>query len=311
MMIEKLEVMQVQDSSKIQDYLTCERLYFFKHVLGFTSEEPIHDLVFGSSFHKAKAVLLLNRHHPNVVEMAYNAFLKEYRETYGEETDVDFHPKSPGNAELALKEYLNDYKHDNMEVLYVEIGITVPISNKEVLYGKMDSVILDKVRGLISLETKTAKALWPWWQESFLQKFQTAAYTHFLYSYFADTYPIHGVIVDGTVFRKSGNENVRLPVILDIKYLENWLYDANRIVDNIKKDFALLDTVKEDAPFMCAFLRRTESCIKYNRVCNFIEVCHAWHNPLQKLDRIPAGYKVEYWDPRKEEVTVKLEVPIK
>jgi len=33
----------------------------------------------------------------------------------------------------------------------------------------------------------------------------------------------------------------------------------------------------------------------------------AWPNPLQRCDEPPLGFKVEYWDPRKEDARHEME----
>ena len=304
------ETHNVQDATKIQTYMTCPRLYFYQYILGFRKEEPIHALEFGRAWHEAKDVLFTDGYSIARIEKAYEAFLNSYRKTYGEQTDMDFHPKSPGNAQLALMEYVKEYAElDSFTVLYTEIGISVPIGSDRSLYGKMDSIVKDDVKlgKIVSYEHKTAGALWKWWADSWMMKFQIATYTHFLFSYY-DPKEVYGVIVDGTVFRKGGNEHIRVPCELTLPYLDNWLYDTNQIFTKLEGDFNLLSEAKEEDIFMKAFPRCSESCVKYNRICDFHETCKNWHNPIQKLDMIPQGYKVEFWDPRKEHIKVNLKL---
>jgi len=302
------ETHNVQDATKMQAYLTCPRLYFYEYVLGYRQEEPNHNLIFGSSWHEAKEILFLEGYSMKAIDNAYEAFLKEYRKTYGEATDLDFHPKSPGNAELALMEYVKEYaEQDDFKVLFTEIGITVPIGEDRVIYGKMDSIVQDELRGIVSYEHKTAGALWKWWADSWLMKFQISAYSHFLYSYY-DPKDVYGIVIDGTIFRKKGNEHLRVPCQLTLPYLDNWLYDTNLHFSRIEHDFNLLSELKVDDNYMKAFPRCSESCVKYNRICSMHEFCHAWHNPLTKQDVMPMGYKVEFWDPRKHHVKTKMEI---
>ena len=301
------ETHNVQDATKIQTYLTCPRLYFYEYVLGFRPEEPNHNLVFGSAWHMGKEVLFNEGYSLPSIKKAYDAFLLEYRETFGEERDMDFHPKSPANAELALLEYVKEYKDDEFKVLNTEVGIVVPIGEGRDLYGKMDSIVQCPIRGIISYEHKTAGALWKWWSDSWLMKFQISTYTHFLYSYY-DPKEVYGIVVDGTVFRKKGNEHLRVPCQLSLPFLDNWLYDTNQTFAKLEHDFNLLSSSTRDDNFMKAFPRCTESCVKYNRMCPMFDFCHSWHNPLQRLDVMPQGYKTEFWDPRKEHINITMEL---
>lgn len=309
------ETFDVQDSTKIQDYLTCERLYFYKYVLGYRNQDPIHDLEFGKAYHLAKEVLFSEGYSQASVDKGMKAFLKEYRKHFSEETDMDFHPKSPGNAELSLMEYILEYQDDQFKVKHTEIGITFLLPKGRVMYGKMDSIIEDEMKGMVSMDTKTSKAHWRYLEDSYQQKFQMLAYTFFLYSYY-DPKDVYGVIIDQVILLKNGNSHFRIPVRPSLtndktkifNTLEAWLWEADSTLDNLERDFDRLSDCKEEDIIMKAFPRRTESCVKYNRICPLFDYCNINHNPLKKLDRIPSGYKIEYWDPRKEEVKVKLEV---
>jgi len=44
---------EIQDSSKVQDAMTCMRRYFYNYILGWQSDAPNNHLVFGSAWHDA------------------------------------------------------------------------------------------------------------------------------------------------------------------------------------------------------------------------------------------------------------------
>lgn len=300
------DTFRVMDSTKIQTYMTCPRKYFFEYILGYRPEDKNHNLVFGGAWHKAKDVIFTKGYSVESVEEAVEAFIKEYREHFTEETDLDFHPKSPGNAEIALYEYVKQYaEFDRFKVLHTEVGIAVPIAEDRVLYGKMDAINHDDLRGYFSLETKTAGAHWSYWDDQWLQKFQISAYAHFLYCHYPPE-EVYGVIIDGSIFKKKENEHVRVPVPLTIEWLESWLWEANQWFDLVERDFKRLSMCQEGDAVMKAFPRNTESCVKYNRMCPLFDVCHARRNPTRDWDAIPAGLMIEHWDPRKEEVKTRM-----
>lgn len=313
-LIKEVETHHVQDSTKLQCYMTCERKYFFEYVLGLRPERPIHNLVFGSSWHKAKEVLFSQGYSIESIDKAYEAFLLEYRKDFSEDTDDDYKGKFPANVERALMEYVKQYAaQDDFKVLHTEIAITVPISKNRVIYGKMDTIIGEYLQQIASLETKTAGALWSYTQEQWLMKFQIDAYTHFLYCYY-DPKDVYGVIVDTTVFKKqdrkgvSQNSHIRIPVPKSPERLETWLWEANTIFNRLEDDFDRMNDGKESDIYMKCFPRRTESCIQYNKICPMHDFCHAWNNPLSRIGEIPMGYKVDHWDPRRGDVKVKLDI---
>ena len=121
-----------------------------------------------------------------------------------------------------------------------------------------------------------------------------------------DPKDVYGIIIDLSIFRKpnkqgiSQNDHNRIPCPKNPEHLSSWLYETNIIFDRLENDFDMLYNEKENQPFMKSFMRNRESCVKYNRICEFWDICHAWNNPLQHLNEIPMGYKIEHWDCRKE-----------
>lgn len=287
----------VQDPTKLQCYMKCPRMYFLKYIMLIQKEGKVHNLEFGKAFHKAKDVLFTLGYSADSVEKAYQAFLEDYRKSYSDATDLDFKGKNPANVDLALLSYVDEYKEDKFEVLHTEIGIAVPISDTRTIYGNMDSVMKGP-RGILSLETKTAAQMWTYAADNFMMSFQIDTYSHFLYSYYYPENNIYGVVVDISVFRKSGVEHVRIPCIKTIDRLESWLWQANEVFDDLEEDYERLGRVKKEDIIMKAFPRRPVSCVQYNRICPYMDLCHAWNNPLQHTGETPLGFEFKTWDPR-------------
>jgi len=70
----------VLDSSKISEYITCERKFLFRYLLGIVPDRPNHNLIFGSAWHAAREVLLQNSNHIDSVPEAYEAFSQDFTE---------------------------------------------------------------------------------------------------------------------------------------------------------------------------------------------------------------------------------------
>lgn len=311
-LIQYKDTFSVQDSTKIQDYETCPRLYFFRYVLGFRPDYPIHDLEFGIAWHLAKEVLYTDGYSEESVKKGMIKFEEYYRQFYPEIGDMDHFPKSPGNAELALMQHCIEFQNDNFEVLHTEVGATFLLSKGRIMYGKLDTIIRDlnmPKQQIKSIDSKTQGAHWSYLEDSYLQKFQSLAYTYFLYSYFEPS-EVYGLVIESTIFKKTENELLRIPIQVNIDRLESWLWEAETIFDNIERDFDRLSSCKESDVIMKSFPRRTESCVKYNKICPLFQVCHAKNNPLQNINLIPAGFKIEHWDPRTQPTNVKLEVTL-
>lgn len=296
----------VFDSSKIMDYMACPRKFFFRYILGWEREEPNIHLIFGSAWHEAKEAILQLGYSREAEEEAYKRFLAYYRTYYPEYMDLDNAPKNPANAKKAITEYIAEYaSQDTFQNLYTEIGVAVPINEEgDEIYGKLDSININKEGKYFSLEHKTSSQQPAWWYDQWLQRFQIGTYYHILCAQYGYE-NVLGIVVDGTIFRKKGNAHLRSTIVKSLDQMEDWLAQANFWVKSIKKDLEIFRTSTKDSKVLPCFQKNTNSCISYNKLCPFFHVCSAWANPLKSTDEIPIGYRTRYWDPRKADDTGK------
>ena len=86
----------IVDSSKItEEFLKCKRKYFYRNILGWTSDAPNNHLHFGTCWHLAMEHLLLNDYSNESIEHAFfEIFEPAYRAVFPETTDIIFHPKT-------------------------------------------------------------------------------------------------------------------------------------------------------------------------------------------------------------------------
>lgn len=311
-MIKLHETWNVFDSTKIERYIGRPRAYFFEYVLGWRSEEENIDLVFGKSWHKGMRHLMREGLSLESGKAAYEYFLPEYRKAFGEEMDIIYHPKSPQNAQQAFLAYVAEYMDkDDFEVIHTEVGGTVSIGANRVLHFKMDTLLRDHNNGnrVCSLEHKSAKANSRPWRDGFKLSFQTGTYNHVQYCLFPET-EVYGTIINGAVFTKGkGVEFVRIPARRPIELMDAWLDQANFFYDEILRDFDRLSDCKEDDNVMKAFrCRPTGGAMGTCGLCGYATLCMSWSNPLQHLEDIPEGIKVEFWDPRKEDLDERMEI---
>lgn len=285
------------DSTKLKDFQRCPRYFFFKHILGWNPDITAHDLVFGIAWHEAKEHLLLNA--GNMQEEMPNAirkFMEVYRETYTEETDQEFFPKSPSNAVVALKKWVKDYERNwsDQKVLLTEIGGEVPITDEVNLYFKIDAIV-ENEKGICALDHKTTKMNSNVWRKQWELDFQGFAYTHALY-FLYPTNSVYGFVVDGTVFKKTC-EHIQVPVPKTFEMMQDWLWLAQHLVKIITWNIDELNKIDSSIPILPCFPKNPSGCMKYNRVCPFHSFCSAWPNPWEKRDRTPPGFVKEFWDP--------------
>jgi len=300
---------KIFDSSKVQEFQTCPRKYFYRYILGWTSEYPNNHLVFGRAVHKALEHLLLNGYSSNSVSDAFDLFLEDYRSEFDEETDELFAPKIPERVLPALVEYCDYYKRDSDEfdVLYTEVAGTVPLADDRVMHFRQDAICRKKSTGeVFSLEHKTLGATPSQrWTEQWDLKTQIGTYTHVLYCLFPRE-EVFGVVINALGFLKTKSSFLRHPVRKTEESMNVWLWNTLYWLDQIHWHTALLQDCSEDDPVLRAFPMNTESCTKYYG-CPFKDFCSAWANPLRHCEEPPSGFKTEWWNPLEEPSRHKVE----
>jgi len=306
----------IHDASKIQDYQTCPRQYFYRHVLGWESEMSNVHLEFGTAMHLALEHLHTHDYSPGSVAEAYLLFEKHYRKHFGPEWDVSNSPKNPQCALRALQAYADYYREDSFEVLHTEVSGSVAISESRSLHFKTDTICHGD-EGYFSLEHKTGSKYSESWAAQWRQKFQVGTYSHVLHCLYPPD-EIYGVRINGIFpapepkLRKDGqpyanSRNIelhRIPVRRNLASMEAWLQEANYWLLRIESDLSAACDTSDDAPILSSFVRNTESCTHYGK-CPFLDYCSLWNNPLRYSDTPPAGFRVRFWDPRSMEYIKK------
>jgi len=73
----------------------------------------------------------------------------------------------------------------------------------------------------------------------------------------------------------------------------------------MEAEYEDLKLASDNDEVMMCFPKNDQGCIKYRRVCAYHDFCVAWPNLLQKIESVPIGWKVEFWDPREREKEAK------
>lgn len=308
----------IKDSSKLSDFLTCRRLYLFRHMLGWESEAPKQDAYFGESWHKAREHMLI--HGYNSVGGAYTAFINHYRKKFDPETDELYVPKTPEAAGLGILNFSRDVERkrdlERNELLYTEVSGTVPVDDKRVLYYRMDSILRSREDGMIfSWDHKTTKKFSRFWEDYFYLCTQNFTYTHCLYCMFPIE-QVKGVEFCGAMFehlrRSSKNRGPgyyvtfkRVPAWKSPDQMNIGLWTVIDYLDEIERETDRLSHCSESDTVLMAFPLNPESCTKYFG-CVYHDYCMSWANPLRNCFEPPIGFIREFWDPTKMETTHKM-----
>ena len=284
----------VHDASKLQCFMDCPRQYFYRYVLGWSRQGSNIHLIFGEGWHRAMETLLREGYDTEAIKKAYNEFYTYYREHYSEVDDDKNFPKAPASVVPALVEYTQKYAGDEFEVLHTEVAGSVPIDEKRNLHFRLDAVIRDK-DGIAVLEHKTGSRLTRTWTDQWSLSMQVNLYTHVLYMMY-DKNDIYGVKVNGTFFKKGGNDYIRVPVRKTPDMMQVWWWNVLHYLDMLDWNFEQLEECDEDDQIMRAFPMNTQSCTKYFG-CAYADFCKVWPNPLKRIDNPPLGFTEDRWNP--------------
>jgi len=304
----------VLDSTKIQAYQDCPRMFFYEYMLGWRSSYPSNHLVFGSCVHKALEHVIIHGYTVESAMEALEIFNTDYRMVFPESTDELFWPKTPARFFDILIKYLKDYKGDkNQYTVYkTEFGGTISLSDTHRVAFKMDTIFQDNYTGLyVSLEHKTtqANAIHQNYIVQHQMGIQCGTYNHVLNCLFPPD-QVAGIVINLLCFKKTkglkaGVENFilqRFPVNLSNAHMYSWLENTKRWMDLIAADREALANTTDRDDLMVCFPKNGRSCTNFNRVCTYFDLCQGWQNPLQHLERMPVDMEVNFWNPLEEEL---------
>jgi len=290
------------DSTKVNEFQTCPRKFFYRYILGWESEHANIHFVFGSAIHEAmevihKAMQNGNLQLPEVPQLAAHVFWKRFAEELDPEAGI-YKKKEPSEGVRAINNYWEHYRAiDTFDVLHIEVPGDVFIAEDKILTVKIDTICEDE-RGKFVLEHKTASAESQVWKDQWMTAIQPKAYTHVLYSIY-DEEEVYGTIINGIIMRKDIGF-VRVPVKDTPDAMADWLWQMEYKFEEIEHNCKALCECSKDDHIMQAFPKREISCTSYMSTCVYMPYCTAWRNPLKHADSPPPGTKIRHWDPKAE-----------
>jgi hypothetical protein len=320
-----LPTWKINDPTKVTEHYACNRKYFYAYVLGWRPEGVNNHLVFGSSYHVSQEYLLSHDYSVQSVVKAHEAFVTDYRSHLGPETDEMYKPKTPDNALIVLNAYAKQYQKDLdlWEPLYTEIAGKVNLTDDQVLYFRMDSILRHKQKETIkSIEHKTGSSTYNW-ELQWPLSMQNGTYSHVLNCLFHPDI-VEGVTFRGSIFKKvkkaweqlANNQKltyaapydfIEYPAKKSVDQMQTWLWNTTYELDKLNHNFELLADAREDDPVLFAFPFNPTSCADYFG-CEYIDFCQAWQNPLQRCSEPPLGFKEEHWNPMAKPAKHKFEI---
>lgn len=304
----------IADSTKLNAAQSCQRRYFYEFVLGWRPDRTDIHLKFGQAFHLGMEHLIENhgtmRDNKTLAE-AFEKFYHCYREEFSFEDDAKNSPKDPLGADKAFRDYALVYGDEPYKVLYTEVAGSAPLDAQRAIHFKLDAVCEDS-DGIYCLEHKTASQDSAAWAAQWRLAIQPATYVHVLYCLY-DKAKVFGCKINGVLFRKSDMTAKdpfarfkRVPIRKSVTQMQVWQWNVLNLIKSLEFSYKELSKATPDDSIMQAFPMNTKSCTDYNRPCPYLDFCDAWPNPLARCESPPPGFKIEHWDPRKNEETAKF-----
>jgi hypothetical protein len=315
---------EIFDATKLQDFMTCPRKYFYRYILGWRPDTPNIHLEFGSAWHLAMEHLLREGKGPKALIEACNLFCDHYDQHFDAAQDLLNAPKNKDNALRALAQYCDFYYHDPhvTSVIDTEVAGTVPLGT-DTLHFKIDAIVRTQY-GYAVLDHKTASRFSSLWDAEWTMKMQVHIYTHVLYMLFPPQ-DVFGFIVNGVSLtnppriKKDGtpyvgdrdNEFRRVVVRRTPAHMNVWFTNTSRLLKSLRKEHELLSRAKPSDDALDAFPLNTESCTRYG-VCPYHQLCSVdgWANPLRRCSTTPLGFKQEFWNPKDSEAKARKVVQL-
>lgn len=291
----------VLDATKINAFQRCPRYFFYEYLLGWRSNEPNLNLIFGSAWHEALEIFYrAGNFDKDTIDLAYDTLMLTYRKTYDAEDDERNAPKNPGMAYKALNIYAKHFRGEDAVALFVEVPGTVPILPDRLIHFKIDT-IMQGPDGIFNREHKTAGVDSNAYRAQWHTAIQPKIYNHALVCHYGLD-KVFGTKVSVTFFRKTKPiEIIEIPCRETPDMMEDWLWGMQHKVREVEANHQALSQCSPDDLIMEAFPKRETSCTMFNRPCAYLPFCTAWANPLQRCEHPPPGMVEEHWDPRARE----------
>lgn len=315
------------DNTRLSDHRGCNRYFYLRHELGWSTKGIRLPLAFGGAWHDAmdavwEAVCFEKLTDIEaVVAKGYAGFLSGWKGENGLREDYEMDPTEIQSAEprttSIAHEMLINYVAQRLpflqeiELLHIELPFAVPLvpDREDFFYvGRIDKVF--KKDGDIWVgehKTSSMYAKSGYFRTNVLESYspnsQIDGYVYSLQMMLQQ--PVRGVMVDLALVHKTVHEGFRfVPVMRTGSPLNAWLYEAQteamRIFDGLSRLEGADPQVRQDLGFLPAFPKNTNNCQGKYGPCVYKDICQFSDDPVNQIleaDGVPQGFEHNIWEP--------------
>lgn len=291
-------------NSYLQDFETCPRLFKYKHLDGLVAP-PALTLSVGSAVHAGVAEWYRRKSlDPMRSAEALALAFASLAEAYSEIDDpilADDYVKALLITERTLHGYFDYYRQETeYETLELEVELDFPLDADGQRYtGRLDRVVRSKADGMVYImEHKTSGEH----ATTFFKRFEIApaitGYVWLAQQRYEE--PIGGVIVNGLFKprvnppKKDGSRTLGEPSYLRETFIRTKVEIDEWAEETLIKRKRITDLMALNDPRQ--WTKRETSCTRFNRTCEFIDVCKH-----QQADFVMAAFR-ERGDRQREDI---------
>lgn len=308
--------LRLYDNTRLNDYKRCPRFYMYRHEFHWVPKGTRLPLIFGGAWHAAQEVIWANAGKipkGELAKRAFGAFLQHWcGEGMPAPADMDYDmqqemsPRTPGRALEMIVAYIDKRAQQfvDFEVIAVEKPFIVPLDPEDdtLFYiGRIDKVVRrgSKILGLehkTSSEYRKGGPFKSTFLESFSPNSQVDGYLYALHMLFPGE--VGGVWVDAALVHKMEEGFTFIPVEKRMEHLDSWLFDTRWWISQLEAERAKLKAEQEvqgRSAYLQAFPKRTSACRDFAVLCQYLDLCKAWPNPVGKP--LPRNFEESRWDP--------------
>lgn len=302
-MIEPNFLVSSASPSAIKTLMTCER----KHYLTYTRQWERKGINLGAHFgvcwHKAMDIVWTEKDKETVTSKAFVAFMNAWS-IEGVEEDAK---RNPHTAQLMLSHYIERRWSyiQGCEILAVEkeFIIDIDVDGNTVRHiCIIDKVLRRSGMGVISWNHKTTGSYRanpvPGFGYAFIKGFETdwqmLSEAFVMQREYGDEFEGHYADL-AIVHATKHNVFQILPITIFHDSLDTWLEEFKERIRRLHISRQIMEgTMLPNLDLSRAFPRNLSSCVTFNTICSFHEVCAQGGNEAA-LDKMPNGFQLRIY----------------
>jgi len=243
---------------RIHHFQTCPRLYYWRFVENLAPPRSATPLIIGKSFHDGLAALYSGRDPSAFLSEAFTKVRDQEKWLKPELEELD---KQQEYVRYMMEQYQITYEKEPWTVLAPEVEGSIKMGSHQ-LHFRTDAVI-EWRNALWLLEHKTTSQLGPSFFKKFLMDGQITTYIYAVWGSLG-TRPL-GAVINAICKSRTLNK-----VTFERDVIMRSEAQINEFVEQACRQCTIIEGLN---PIKDDFLMHTSQCVRFNRTCEFMDLC--------------------------------------